>query len=288
MIPMRDIVAWRQHAPWPNDAWVEQDYLLSAAMKAIFSDPFLAGQVAMRGGTALHKVHLAPAARYSEDIDLVIVGNRPESHIKQALKRVLTPVLGQPKANAIGEVVLAVRNLLKPSRVIRQVYRFRPTVNPRVELNIKIEANCNERAPFYQVVDLDHAVPPGMGVGSFQIRSYDIDEMLGTKMRALFQRDQGRDLFDLWWALTQPVAFHQPEPSRIIEAFQHYMQQEETSITFDEFAAELDRKRTVPSFRTDMNSLLRPDLPPFDVDAGAVFIQDNLLSLLNGHMPSYP
>lgn len=33
----------------------------------------------------LHKAHLAPASRYSEDIDLVLVGDRPAGHIKKAL-----------------------------------------------------------------------------------------------------------------------------------------------------------------------------------------------------------
>lgn len=35
---------------------------------------------------------------------------------------------------------------------------------------------------------------------SCSARSYDIHEMLGTKMRALMQRTQGRDLFDLYHA----------------------------------------------------------------------------------------
>ena len=46
-------------------------------MAALFNDKFLCSQIAMRGGTLLHKVHLAPAARYSEDIDLVVFGERP-------------------------------------------------------------------------------------------------------------------------------------------------------------------------------------------------------------------
>lgn len=71
--------------PWPVLYQVEQDLLLCRAMIAIFNDKFLASQVAMRGGTVLHKVHLAPASRYSEDIDLVIVGDRPEQHIQMAL-----------------------------------------------------------------------------------------------------------------------------------------------------------------------------------------------------------
>jgi predicted nucleotidyltransferase component of viral defense system len=48
----------------------------------------------MRGGTLLHKVHLAPPARYSEDIDLVVFRKRPEDHIRKALMRVLLDVLG--------------------------------------------------------------------------------------------------------------------------------------------------------------------------------------------------
>ena len=73
---------------------VEQDFLLSQAVAAIFEDKFLQGQVAMRGGTVLHKGHLAPASRYSEDIDLVLTGDRKPDHIKKALARVLHPILG--------------------------------------------------------------------------------------------------------------------------------------------------------------------------------------------------
>lgn len=46
-------------------------------MVALFDDKFLSSQIAMRGSTLLHKVHLAPPARYSDDIDLVVVGTRP-------------------------------------------------------------------------------------------------------------------------------------------------------------------------------------------------------------------
>ena len=41
------------------------------ALVAIFGHAELAKQLAFRGGTALDKLHIRPAARYSEDIDLV-------------------------------------------------------------------------------------------------------------------------------------------------------------------------------------------------------------------------
>ena len=70
----RDILVHQQQVPWPNLRQVEQDLLLCRAMTALFDDAFLKTQIAMRGGMLLHKVHLAPASRYSEDIDLVVIG----------------------------------------------------------------------------------------------------------------------------------------------------------------------------------------------------------------------
>lgn len=55
----QDVLAHQQTVQWPELYQVEQDLLLSLAMTAIFNDAFLSSQVAMRGGTVLHKVHLA-------------------------------------------------------------------------------------------------------------------------------------------------------------------------------------------------------------------------------------
>ena len=86
-ITRQDILAHQAVVPWAAQYQVEQDLLLCRAMVALFDDKFLSSQVAMRGGTLLHKVHLAPAARYSEDIDLVVVGTRPADHIRRAIRR---------------------------------------------------------------------------------------------------------------------------------------------------------------------------------------------------------
>jgi predicted nucleotidyltransferase component of viral defense system len=51
-----------------------------------------------------------------------------------------------------------------------------------------------------------------------QIPSFDLHEMLGAKMRALFQLRRGRDLFDLYWALTEHSATP-VKPEGIVEAF---------------------------------------------------------------------
>src|SRR5882672_6669512 len=98
-ITRQDILAHQRVVPWAAQYQVEQDPLLCRVMAALFADAFLSSQIAMRGGTLLHKVHLAPAARYSEDIVLVVVGTRPAEHIRRAIRRVLTVVLGAPKTS---------------------------------------------------------------------------------------------------------------------------------------------------------------------------------------------
>jgi predicted nucleotidyltransferase component of viral defense system len=65
VIPRAHITAWREHAPWATDAQVEQDLVLSRALLEIFCDRLLGSQLAFRGATALHKLYLSPATRYS-------------------------------------------------------------------------------------------------------------------------------------------------------------------------------------------------------------------------------
>ena len=77
MIPQYSIQEWHEQVPWNTDAMVEQDLIICRALISIFSDEFLASQLAFRGGTALHKLYLQPQPRYSEDIDLVQITPGP-------------------------------------------------------------------------------------------------------------------------------------------------------------------------------------------------------------------
>ncbi len=90
MIPRPDIAKWQKHAPWKDFAQVEQDLIISRALVEIFSDEFLRENLAFRGGTALHKLYLNPAPRYSEDIDLVQITSGPIKPIMQRIGEVVT------------------------------------------------------------------------------------------------------------------------------------------------------------------------------------------------------
>ncbi len=273
----RDVVAHQVHVPWQRQRQVEQDLLLCRAMAALFNDRFLRGQIAMRGGTLLHKAHLAPAARYSEDIDLVACGNRSEGHIAKAIRRVLKPELGDPGDTLWDTIRLAVRNTVKPSRVLRLTYSVPSVSEPGANLDIVVEANVTERAPHRKIVQIPFSFAFREATVSVPLNGYDLHEMLGTKMRALFQRKRGRDLFDLYWALTraQPAV----DPLAVIDSFLHYLRQEGASAGRAEFLAILDGHLADRGFCSDMHALLRSGLS-YDPREGGEVVKEKLLRLL--------
>ena len=273
----QDILSHQVVVSWGAQFQVEQDLLLCRAMVALFEDAFLSSQVAMRGGTLLHKVHLAPPARYSEDIDLVVVGTRPAERIRRAIRRVLTDVLGAPKASVWDTLKLAIRNTVKPSRVLRMTYSMRSIIEPGRTLDVVIEANVTERKPHRSVVEMPFSFPFRDKSVQTRIKGYDIHEMLGTKMRAMFQRKRGRDLFDLYWALTKSTS--PIDASAIIESFQHYLNQEGTTAGRVEFIGILDAHLKDRGFCSDMELLLRNGIT-YDPQSAGSYIKANLLSLL--------
>ncbi|CAM3860960.1 nucleotidyltransferase AbiEii toxin of type IV toxin-antitoxin system [Kerstersia gyiorum] len=276
MMQQSHLTAWQAYAPWPKRSQIEQDLRLSQGVTAIFRDDVLSQHLAMRGGTVLHKAHLAPAARYSEDIDLVLVKAMDTDTLDRHLRRVLSPVLGQPSDSLIADAWLAIRNVLRPSRILRTAYKFIPLGLQREE-TIKVEVNLNESASLYPLVqvELDTLDEDGEPVRA-TAHSYDINEMLGTKTRALMQREQGRDLFDLAHAWQLSVAGSTPyevDGAKAMQAFTWYLEKEGTHLGAEEANALLDARLRKPGFRRDMETLLRPGMPQFDVDAAAVTVR---------------
>jgi predicted nucleotidyltransferase component of viral defense system len=264
VIPHDYITEWRAEAPWIQDFQVEQDLVISRALVEIFSHPTLSQAVALRGGTALYKLHLRPPARYSEDIDLVQATEGPAGPMMDALHGVLDPWLGTPgrKQNA-GRVTF--------------VYRFGSEDVPPIGLKLKVETNTREHFSVYGVKKLPFAVSSRWFDGACEIRSYELEELLGTKLRALYQRKAGRDLFDLAIALADGRA----APDRIVRAFLRYMSHEGHNVTRALFERNLARKMQDVSFLSDIGPLLSTDRQ-WDARAQASLVSSQLIDRLPG------
>ena len=144
-------------------------------------------------------------------------------------------------------------------------------------LVIVVEANVTERKPHRNIVQIPFEFPfRGVPV-KVMLNGYDLHEMLGTKMRAMFQRKRGRDLFDLYWALHTDNP--KVDPALVIESFLHYLKQENSTASRVEFIGILDSHLTDRGFCTDMNQLLRVGLT-YDPQKAGVFVKERLLQLL--------
>lgn len=264
MIPHDYISEWRAEAPWVQDFQVEQDLVISRALVAIFSHPLLRDALAFRGGTALYKLHLKPAARYSEDIDLVQIRAEPAGPAMEALRGVLDPWLGKAQyKQSEGRVTL--------------VYRFDSEGRPPVSLRLKVEINSREHFSVFGFKNVPFAVSSRWFDGKCEICSYELDELLGTKLRALYQRKQGRDLFDLATALQNPAA----SPARIVQAFTEYMKRDGHRVTRALFERNLAGKLLDPEFSGDIGPLLAPGFT-WDIKTAAPLVSSRLIEILPG------
>jgi len=263
MIPQAYITEWSNNVPWQTNEQVEQDLVICRALVEIFKDDFLADSLAFRGGTALHKLYLQPQPRYSEDIDLVQVRAEPIKETIQHLQKALS-FLG--KSNVTPR---------KDNNTV--YYRFESEFPPVQKMKLKIETNCREHFSILGWEKKLFNVKSEWFKGECQLTTYKLEELLGTKLRALYQRRKGRDLFDLWKALTTSDT----NPDLIIKCYKEYMKfsLEKPIPTKKEFLMQMDAKRADAEFLGDTVALLRPD-EKYNQDEAFDLVTKHLIELM--------
>lgn len=240
MITRQAVIEWQEKAPWQNMYQVEQDLIISRALIAIYSDEFLATRFAFRGGTALHRIYLSPAARYSEDIDLVQIVSEPIGMALDRLRVVLDflgkPAISQKRSN----------NTL--------VFKTASVYLPDTPLKMKIEINCNEHITVYGQVKIPYNMNSAWFSGNCNLTTYCLDEMIGTKIRALYQRRKGRDLLDLYLAAQSPEL----NPENAVTCFKKYISSSDSyAPSGKEYLLNLEKKMNDRLFVSDIEGLLR-------------------------------
>tara|TARA_R110001606_G_scaffold363128_2_gene517072 strand:- start:420 stop:1211 length:792 start_codon:yes stop_codon:yes gene_type:complete len=260
MIPKPDIAKWQEHAPWKQFYQVEQDLVISRALVEIFSDDFLRENLAFRGGTALHKLYLNPAPRYSEDIDLVQIKPGPIKPIMQRINEVIT-FFDEPRKTQVK------------GHGAKALYRFTSEYE-EIRLRLKLEINCKEHFNVLDWVDFPFKVESEWFTGSAKIRTYSINELLGTKMRALYQRSKGRDLFDLDYSRLNIEL----DINQIIQCFKKYIQfgTENRHPSKKEFLMNIEEKENNPDFTGDMEALLRSGIE-YNQEAALKWLKNELI-----------
>ncbi|MCL1942448.1 MAG: nucleotidyl transferase AbiEii/AbiGii toxin family protein [Candidatus Azobacteroides sp.] len=242
MIPEYAIKEWNKTIPWHRNEQIEQDLIICRALVALFNDEYLASHLAFRGGTALHKLYLQPQPRYSEDIDLVQINTEPIKETIDRIREVLS-FLGEPK---IKQKVY--NNTL--------IFRFYSEIPPVMPTRLKVEINTREHFSILGLIQHDFIVNNQWFSGSCKVTTYHLEELLGTKLRALYQRRKGRDLFDLYKALSMQNL----NIENIIRCYREYIGfVVNNPPTQKEYLQNMELKMQDEEFLDDTNLLLRPD-----------------------------
>lgn len=257
MMPRKDIIQWSVSHPWQNENQVEQDLLLSRAMVEIANDPLLGKELVLRGGTAFHKLFLPEPYRYSEDLDFV---RTTTGGIGDVMKRLTS--LG-------GELGFEVRT--KMGMFPKVIWRF--DFEDGTPGKIKLEINTYERSPMMPLMKRIHSVENPFYSGSADIPTFQAEELVATKLRALYQRKKGRDLYDLWLALT----VLELDPSKIAEAFPAYRPD---GVCGEIMAENLLAKLEDREFCTDVDAMAKVEAPDYDPQTAGRMVIERLLNLI--------
>ncbi|ODS39269.1 MAG: hypothetical protein A7316_06040 [Candidatus Altiarchaeales archaeon WOR_SM1_86-2] len=175
---------WADEIGIDDLALVEQDFRLMDILKAIYSDPFLSEKIYLKGGTAINKIYLKRTPRLSIDLDFNSIGKKKE-------------VLGQRKQIRLG--IIDILKAQDPGYKIKSKTKYglipihasySPLFGEGVQ-HLKIEISNIERFPVLNPRKIEWD-----GVG---INTYSLEELTATKLRALYSRIKGRDVYDLYF-----------------------------------------------------------------------------------------
>ncbi len=168
---------------------LEKTYHLIKILQHIFSQPSIGDNLTLKGGTALNFIYL-DIPRLSIDIDFNLTDVVSDMEVKQKVEDIFHRI------NRIG-TNLGYRVEDATSSVIwqRKIVRYQ-TLHGHADF-IKIEIDKIERIPLMERTKKIISIP-FPEISSFSVFTYNIQELIAMKIKALYDRGHPRDLFDLY------------------------------------------------------------------------------------------
>ena len=254
MIPYNAITAWGVLHPWPTREQIEQDMLLSKAICDIFNNNTLADELVFRGGTALNKLVLKEPYRYSEDLDFIRTNPGGIGMIMRELTDLGIESDYQVKTK-IGQ--------------FPKVYWYTKTQTGR-DLKIKIEINTYERVSALPIATVKYSIRSDWYTSEADVKVIQCEEIAATKLRALYQRSKGRDLFDLWILITEVGV----DSAKVLDAFSVYRPD---GYTEKKAILNLEEKIHNNGFRSDIDNLISKKITNYYPEIAAKMVINEYL-----------
>ena len=230
--------------------YAEKNYVNSWILWTIYTSPY-GDNLLFKGGTALSKLYFPETWRYSEDLDFGVEGeyHGSESELQKTLENATL-------ASGIDFEVTKHRELQK------EAY---PT--HYVDLDIQYDAVLGHKNTTSLDVMIDehiafdsiHHRHTYEDVPEFELTAYSLEEIFAEKLRALYQRSQARDYYDLYRMLTEADV----DNSIILPAFRRKCEHDGLKIDIRDGLPQGKRNEIRDGWQNTLPDLVA-DLPGFD------------------------
>lgn len=168
-----------------NETTVFREYLQVLFLSKLYSQT-KSNKVFFKGGTALHL--LFGASRFSEDLDFTVELKQKE--FSALVKKVFTQLQKEGLLEFKEKKSLAGKRFLLTA--LPDVLPYRTFVNLDFSFREKVFT------PQKSILETDYPI-----LFTSYVHHLSQDEIFAEKIRALLTRSKGRDLYDLWFLLSQ-------------------------------------------------------------------------------------
>lgn len=169
---------------------IERDYAQNWFLKAISSEDFPG---ILKGGTGIRKVYV-PEYRFSEDLDFTLL----EDISKKILRRILENAVMIVKRDSgldFNEEIRIKENI----NGFEGIVYFRLLRSSGYPLRIKLDFTRPGMERIILEPELRKIIHSFTDDFSSNVMTYQLEEIIAEKLRALFQRTRPRDLYDIWF-----------------------------------------------------------------------------------------
>jgi predicted nucleotidyltransferase component of viral defense system len=205
-----------------RDQQIEKDYILSWILKGIAQHQQLSKAIVFKGGTVLKKIYFE-AYRFSEDLDFTLFNNFQMPHLKEIDNEQIflwfNQVFDYVKEGANILLAIIENDEDEDARLPAGTGGINFYINYTGPLGgigsnkkVKVDISRSEQLEYMPVVK--DVIIGYSDIQQHQLLCYPLEEVLIEKMRAVMQRMQARDLYDIWFLLEQhgmEAAFHVKE-----------------------------------------------------------------------------
>ena len=110
------------------------------------------------------------------------------------------------------------------------------------EIHLKVEINCKEHFSVFPMIRVPFTVKSLWFKGACEVLTYELSELAGTKLKTVYQRRKGRDLFELWKTMSMHPEL---DKGKVIESYKQYLGFTASHLpAYKEFVLNMDGKLT--------------------------------------------